>query len=569
MQETSSTSAALSTQSCGFFDVLWAVAIFSIVLVTGLHNLGAVEFLRHTEADRALLGLSIFETGDLVVPRLLEDTYLTKPPLFYWLVALSYYSTGTVADWSARLVSLLSLSILTSSLFLTIRFAGWGRREAFVTAMITATLISVAVGGVVAEIDLTFTLFCALATLFGFFLTRNPNSLVIAIWTGVMLAAALLTKGPLVLILYGGGLLFYLPLIIMRRLKQKNSFSLIRNHFRAHGLALFIALLLFSIWLLPLIIRIGPEDLTEIFNTELISRFTSDSKAGIRGRGAFFYGQSLFLGTFPWSGIVAGMLIFLIIKAPRTLKQILLPATDIEKFAWFSCVPYLLFLSLASGKSPRYALPIYPFVAIIIAAVVIRGSHALHDVSKAIPDLKQVSLRKLVLSFILLLLVIRGSYSFVYGPLRNRALSIKPVVTQFNEALPTEEPIYVAELFQRWLLFYLRTLGHRPLRITPTLVKSFEQKKDEKIFVVLDGIHESFRLQDFTAAQIPYEEIKRVKTVKGPFVLIRMLARDIKIFHPERIFPTVPSWERGLTQQPAAFLPDPTLEPVPGTVSEN
>src|SRR5262245_46743390 len=60
----------------------------------------------------------MFERGEWIVPQLQSEPYLDKPPLFYWLVMLSYAAFG-VSDWAARLVPALAVhaTILITYLF--------------------------------------------------------------------------------------------------------------------------------------------------------------------------------------------------------------------------------------------------------------------------------------------------------------------------------------------------------------------------------------------------------------------------------------------------------------------
>src|SRR5712691_10250049 len=58
---------------------------------------------RYAQIPREMLA-----RGDWVVPVLQSEPYLDKPPLFYWLVMLSYSLFG-VHDWAARLVPALAV----------------------------------------------------------------------------------------------------------------------------------------------------------------------------------------------------------------------------------------------------------------------------------------------------------------------------------------------------------------------------------------------------------------------------------------------------------------------------
>src|SRR5712691_4172725 len=58
---------------------------------------------RYAQIPREMLA-----RGDWIVPVLQGEPYLDKPPLFYWLVMLSYRLLG-IHDWSARLIPALAV----------------------------------------------------------------------------------------------------------------------------------------------------------------------------------------------------------------------------------------------------------------------------------------------------------------------------------------------------------------------------------------------------------------------------------------------------------------------------
>src|SRR5437764_10763156 len=81
---------------------------------------------RYAEIPREML-----QRGEWVVPYLQGEPYLDKPPLFYWLVILSYRAFGC-HDWAARLVPALAvhgcvlLTYLLGRRLLGGRAAFWG-----------------------------------------------------------------------------------------------------------------------------------------------------------------------------------------------------------------------------------------------------------------------------------------------------------------------------------------------------------------------------------------------------------------------------------------------------------
>ncbi|HEX5269461.1 MAG TPA: glycosyltransferase family 39 protein, partial [Gemmataceae bacterium] len=90
---------------------------------------------RYAEIPREML-----QRGEWVVPYLQGEPYLDKPPLFYWLVMLSYRALGA-HDWAARLVPALAVHGCILLTYLLGR-RGLGDRPAFWGA----ALLSVAPG---------------------------------------------------------------------------------------------------------------------------------------------------------------------------------------------------------------------------------------------------------------------------------------------------------------------------------------------------------------------------------------------------------------------------------------
>lgn len=76
----------------------------------------------------------MLESGEWVVPTLQGEAYLDKPPLMYWLVALSYRLFG-VSPESARLVPALCVHLTILLAYLLGR-RSLGERAAFWAAML-------------------------------------------------------------------------------------------------------------------------------------------------------------------------------------------------------------------------------------------------------------------------------------------------------------------------------------------------------------------------------------------------------------------------------------------------
>jgi 4-amino-4-deoxy-L-arabinose transferase-like glycosyltransferase len=89
------------------------------------------------DAVQAQIARNMLTSGDWVTPRLDGVSYLEKPPLIYWMIALSYRVFG-VHDWAARIPMALSTLALC---WVTVAFGIWafGRRGGFYSGLCIAT----------------------------------------------------------------------------------------------------------------------------------------------------------------------------------------------------------------------------------------------------------------------------------------------------------------------------------------------------------------------------------------------------------------------------------------------
>ena len=91
------------------------------------------------DAVQAQIARNMLTSGDWVTPRLDGVVYLEKPPLIYWLIAISYKTFG-VHDWAARIPVALSAMALS---WLIAAFGIWafGKRAGFYAGLAMATCV--------------------------------------------------------------------------------------------------------------------------------------------------------------------------------------------------------------------------------------------------------------------------------------------------------------------------------------------------------------------------------------------------------------------------------------------
>jgi hypothetical protein len=93
--------------------IVWSLLIF----VYGIHQ----GDLYRTEGLRAIIGKEMYRTGDWIVPRLYGEPILTKPPMFYWVIAATGSMFGEVTTWSSRLPAAIAGMIAVLIVYFTVR----------------------------------------------------------------------------------------------------------------------------------------------------------------------------------------------------------------------------------------------------------------------------------------------------------------------------------------------------------------------------------------------------------------------------------------------------------------
>ncbi|MEM8585973.1 MAG: glycosyltransferase family 39 protein [Bacteroidota bacterium] len=92
----------------------WLTIIFCLLLFPALlWNLGIMVFI-DDEAIRALVAQEMIWSGDYLVPTMHGDPYLNKPPLWNWILTLSFRLWGGASEWATRFPTVISLLLYAS-----------------------------------------------------------------------------------------------------------------------------------------------------------------------------------------------------------------------------------------------------------------------------------------------------------------------------------------------------------------------------------------------------------------------------------------------------------------------
>jgi 4-amino-4-deoxy-L-arabinose transferase-like glycosyltransferase len=299
---------------------------------------------RYAEIPREML-----DRGEWVVPYLLGEPYLDKPPLLYWLVMASYRVFG-VQDWAARLVSALAVHATILLIYLMGRRIV-GERAAYWGALFLTLAPGFLSVGRLLVLDGVLALWITLALLAAFEATRGEKLR----WGWWMIAAGssalgILTKGPIALVLV-------LPPLVLHGWLNGRPWSLGWKAWASFAAVVFVVNLP---WYLAVCIRL-PEFAVYFFWKHNVLRFAAPFD---HLEPFWYFGPILIGGMLPASLFgIAWLRFFLSGDRSDAQRRTLESGYLMLAAAW--CV---LFFSISGSKLPTYILPAFPPLALAFGA---------------------------------------------------------------------------------------------------------------------------------------------------------------------------------------------------------
>ena len=359
----------------------WTLSILWLLLIgwlAFLWNLGSIGLIDETEPLFAEAARQMTVTGDWITPYFNGDTRFDKPPLIYWLMVIGYQLLG-VNTWAARLPSALAAIALTILSFYTLRYFGvpsssvvpqeptsinrtLKERQLWFCAWLGSTIVAlnpeIILAGRTGFADMLLTT-CMAGAMLAFFLgyaASKPAAQ--ARWYlafYVLIALAVLAKGPLALILPG--------LVIIAFVFYLGNARQVLQEMRLLRGSLIFTLIALP-WYVLVTWRNGEAYIDSFFVYHNLERFTSVIH---RHAGPWYiYFPVLLVGFAPWC-------IYLPVAIAQTrfwqrAKWRKQPrSTHLGLFAVFWFVIIFVFFSIAVTKRPNYVLPLIPAAAILVA----------------------------------------------------------------------------------------------------------------------------------------------------------------------------------------------------------
>ena len=358
--------------SSATFDGSLQLGLLFIAAIFMLTNL-SYPLIDRDETRYAEIPREMIATGNWILPQLNFQTYYDKPPLLYWLCAMSFKLFG-IGEASARLIpALAALASLASTMFFGSRI--FGRRISLLAGVVLMLSVGFAFTSRYLLLDGVLSLFVSLS-LFTAYEAIRPNAfgsgsrqdfrwgaksqtklltssatdrVKLGWWTlsGICIGLAFLTKGPIALVLW------LPPVFAMAWLSEAHA----KPRWWHYGLIGGVAAAIAVPWLVA-VHQQDPTFLIEFFYKHNVARFGGD----FHPKPFWYFVPVLLIAGHPWSFLTIpyGKFLFGRGEIRRSRRS---PAIG-YLFLW--SVWCFAFFSMSKCKLPTYLLPAAPALALMI-----------------------------------------------------------------------------------------------------------------------------------------------------------------------------------------------------------
>lgn len=349
--------------------LVWASALCFVLI-----GLGSGGILDNNEGLYAGIPREMLASHDWrrwVIPHLNGLPYMEKPPLLYWLTALSFALFGE-SEWSARAVPALSALACVAMLLWfgrSQRQPQAGRLAAlmFVSGVGVAAMSRVLMFDMLLTALLTAALMCAYRYL-------SEGSVRWLRWAYAFLALALLAKGFVALVLFG---LATLGFMLMSTRSPLGFLRACGTWFEPWAILIFCMIAV--PWHLAASLS-EPIFAWFYFINEHVLRFLGKREPNDCHTGAWwYYLPRMAIYLFPWSFLLPCLL-----TSSRRVRDS--DGSRLRQFLWLAWLVPLVFFSISNSKANYYLVVAMPFVAFHLA-IALEERDFLNPVLRTLPGL--------------------------------------------------------------------------------------------------------------------------------------------------------------------------------------
>lgn len=354
----------------------WFLAILSALVI--LPFLGETIFYTKGEPREAIVAYTMLESGNWILPLNYGTDMAYKPPFLYWCIAAFSAVLGGVSEYSSRLPSAVSFLAM-----LWVVFSFFAKRKdtrtAFLASIMLLTSFEVHRAAVACRLDMlqVSLIVISLCLLFRW----DEKQCKSVPWLAVLLmACASLTKGPV-------GSIFPCMVIGVYQLMRGRSFWKAFLSLAGIGLLSLIPLL---VWFWAAYQQ-GGTDFANLMLEENTGRFFNKMSYESHENPLWYNFLTLIWGWIPWTLVLLLSLFCLKWKNIHWLPQgdsfsqrlkigwtKFRTQSPVQLFTWLAILLIFIFYCIPKSKRSVYLLPIYPFMAVLMAeyllALVQRGA---------------------------------------------------------------------------------------------------------------------------------------------------------------------------------------------------
>jgi len=319
--------------------LLLAVVVFAVPA-------GRRPFWSSDEARFAVLAQDILDHGRWLVPHLRGDLYLNKPQLYFWSVALASLPVGRVTELTAAIPSVAS-AVATVAAVIVIGRLLWGPLVGLLAGLILiATPPFYAFSHAVLS-DVMMTAFMTWALYFLLRWQRDQGGMRPLVAFYGCVAAAVLAKGP------AGLAALAAALVAVALTRGPTALTRLKPQI---GLIVFAAA--GAVWFTPYLVESRGHFVSRVLVGHYTTWYLDGGLLPRLGQGMVLLGNFL-----PWTVLLATAVLWWRRRPDDRRRWIGLVAISLT-----------VVLALAGHQRARYLLPIYPWLALLVAEFVGRGA---------------------------------------------------------------------------------------------------------------------------------------------------------------------------------------------------
>lgn len=327
-----------------------AVVLFLACAVLLLPWLGETFFNSKGEPREAIVGMTILQQGNWILPVNYGTDTPFKPPFLGWLIAAFawLFNGGVVNEYISRLPSALAAIGMIMCGYYWIRRER-GERFAILFGVITLTVTEVFRSAVACRLDMAVTAFmvCGIYLLYHIYENHPRKKGLLAVGAILLFSCGVMTKGPVASLLPCFAMGIYL--LLRRRPFWSTLFAML-------GIA--IAALILPAWWCWEAYKLGGQPFLDLMYEENFGRLFGTMSYDSHIKPLYYNFMTLGAGLLPWlllfvfclftpgklSGAMSGRL------SPQGLLALVVSVTII------------VFYSIPESKRSVYLLPAYPFI---------------------------------------------------------------------------------------------------------------------------------------------------------------------------------------------------------------